>query len=58
MCKSVENLAKTYAEEYAKSYAVERLLRKGKSLTEIADLLDLDLTEVEEAEKALLATAE
>ena len=58
MCKSFENLAKTYAESYAKSYAVERLLRKGKSLTEIADLLDLGLSEVEEIEQALFATAE
>ncbi len=50
MCKSVENLAI--------NYTIWKLLQKGKSQTEIADLLDLDLAEIEEAEKALLATAE
>lgn len=54
MCKSVENLGKYYAKEYC----IERLLRNGKTPKEIADFCGYDLAEVEEAEKALLATAE
>lgn len=61
MCKSVENLAKTYAEAYAKEkqiQAIQKMLLSGKTAAQIADFCGYDLSEVEEAEKALLATAE
>jgi len=58
MCKSVEILARAYAEVYAKSYAVEKLLRNGKTPKEIADFCDYDLAEVEEIEQSLVTATE
>ena len=57
VCKSVENYAKEYAKE-ERAEIITRLLHKGKEPKEIAELLDFDLTEIEEVEKSLLATAE
>lgn len=57
MCKSVEILGEYYAKEQ-RTKDIQKMLLSGKTAAQIADFCGYDLTEVEEAEKALLATAE
>ena len=57
MCKSVEILGEYYAKE-RRTKDIQKMLLSGKTAAQIADFCGYDLSEVEEAEKALLATAE
>ena len=57
MCKSVELLGEYYAKEQ-RTKDIQKMLLSGKTAAQIADFCGYDLSEVEEAEKALLATAE
>lgn len=57
MCKSVEILGEYYAKEQ-RTKDIQKMLLSRKTAAQIADFCGYDLSEVEEAEKALLATAE
>jgi hypothetical protein len=67
MCEAVEKYAESYAEKYAEKYAknavaddrsetVKRMLAKGKSSEEIADLCGFDLKFVQQVEESMMQT--
>jgi hypothetical protein len=67
MCEAVEKYAESYAERYAVKYAenvladdhcetVKRMLGKGKSSEEIADLCGYDLKFVQQIEESMAQT--